>query len=124
MSFICQTGHVGPCGSRPVGACIAVSEGAGGTSLFIALETLLTVESRSAFIAGHMGSEGDGGQEYTYDAKILQKYYEDILSGNKNVDILFESRSAFIAGHMGSEGDGGQRVKPCLTEGHNRKENL
>lgn len=31
-------------------------------------------------------------EEYTYDAKILQKYYEDILSGNKNVDILFDAR--------------------------------
>lgn len=31
-------------------------------------------------------------QEYTYDAKILQKYYEDRLYGNSNVEILFHAR--------------------------------
>ena len=31
-------------------------------------------------------------EEYTYDAKILQKYYEDRLSGNRNVEMLFYAR--------------------------------
>lgn len=31
-------------------------------------------------------------EEYTYDAKILQKYYEDKLCKNKNVDMLFSVR--------------------------------
>lgn len=31
-------------------------------------------------------------EEYTYDAKILQKYYEDRLTENPNVDMLFNAR--------------------------------
>lgn len=31
-------------------------------------------------------------EEYTYDAKILQKYYEDKLFGNPNVDFIFDAR--------------------------------
>lgn len=31
-------------------------------------------------------------EEYTYDAKILQKYYEDKLKDNPNVDMLFDAR--------------------------------
>lgn len=31
-------------------------------------------------------------EEYTYDAKILQKYYEDKLKENDNVDMVFEAR--------------------------------
>lgn len=31
-------------------------------------------------------------EEYTYDAKILQKFYEDKLKGNTNVEMCFEAR--------------------------------
>lgn len=31
-------------------------------------------------------------EEYTYDAKILQKYYEEKLDGNLNVDIVYGAR--------------------------------
>ena len=31
-------------------------------------------------------------EEYTYDAKILQKYYEEKLSGYRNVAMVFEAR--------------------------------
>lgn len=31
-------------------------------------------------------------EEYTYDAKILQKFYQDKLQGNRNVDMVFNAR--------------------------------
>lgn len=35
-------------------------------------------------------------EEYTYDAKILQKYYEDRLSVSRNVDMLFDTKLSAI----------------------------
>ena len=35
-------------------------------------------------------------EEYTYDAKILQKYYEEKLSGYRNVAMVFEARIQII----------------------------
>lgn len=36
-------------------------------------------------------------EEYTYDAKILQKFYEDKLRDNQNVDMVFNARIERIA---------------------------
>lgn len=41
-------------------------------------------------------------EEYTYDAKILQKYYEEKLSGYRNVAMVFEARIQKIQKRGGS----------------------